>query len=363
MSIETYLFGIKMQSPFVLGSGPLSYGSKGLIRAHKAGAGAVVTKTIRDNPAVNPYPHMAVSGGKSMINAEEWSDIPGAQWVEKEIPEAKKAGVVVIASIGHTPLEVENWVGRAAEAGADIIELVSYERDTILPMIKKAKILTDKPVLVKISPNWSDSVGIAMETLAAGADGITAIDSIGPVLRLDIKTGRPLVGGGRGFGWLTGSAIKPIALRYVAEISSASDKPVIGLGGVTTAEDAVEMLMAGARAVGICTAPIVRGVEYIEKLNTKLEKLIKKLGYGNPGEISGVSHKFLDPEVNNRKFNFIYNEESCTECMACVRACSYEARDLRNKVMSLDTDLCRYCGLCFSVCPNGSLSPDFYHRR
>lgn len=359
MSIETEIFGIKLQSPFILGSGPLSYGAKGLIRAHRAGAGAVVTKTIRDNPAVNPFPHMAVAGKGSMINAEEWSDIPGSQWVEKEIPEAKKAGVIVIASVGHTPVEVENWVGKVSDAGADIIELVSYERDTILPMLKRAKALTDKPVLIKISPNWVDSVGIALEALEAGANGITAIDSIGPVLRIDIKTGKPLVGGGRGFGWLTGSAIKPIALRYVAEITSATDKPVIGLGGVIKAEDAIEMLMAGAQAVGICTAPIVKGVEYISKLNKNLEKLITKLGYKNPGEISGLSHKYLNPAANNKKFDFIYNPDTCTECMACVKACSYEARALENKVMSLNTDLCRYCGLCFSVCPNGSLSSNF----
>ncbi|MDA3939940.1 MAG: 4Fe-4S binding protein [Spirochaetia bacterium] len=359
MSIETYLFGIKLQSPFILGSGPLSYGAKGLIRAHNAGAGAVVTKTIRDNPAVNPFPHMAVSGKNSMINAEEWSDIPGSEWVAKEIPEAKKAGVVVIASIGHTPLEAKNWVGKVSKAGADIIELVSYERDTILPMLKKAKLLTKKPVLVKISPNWVDAVGIALEALEAGADGITAIDSIGPVLRIDIKTGKPLIGGGNGFGWLTGSSIKPITLRYVAEISSATDKPVIGLGGVTKAEDAVEMLMAGASAVGICTAPIVKGVEYISKLNVKLEKLITELGYNNSADLSGLSHKYLNSAANNKKFDFIYNPESCTECMACVKACAYEARTLSSKNMSLDTDLCRYCGLCFSVCPNGSLRPDY----
>ena len=360
MSLETYLFGIKMQSPFILGSGPLSYGAKGLIRAHKAGAGAVVTKTIRDNPAVNPFPHMAVAAKDSMINAEEWSDIPGSDWVEKEIPEAKKAGVIVIASIGHTPVEVENWVGKADKAGADIIELVSYERDTMLPMLKRARELSDKPVLVKISPNWNNPVGIALEALEAGADGITAIDSIGPVLRIDIGTGKPLVGGGHGFGWLTGSAIKPIALRYVAEISAAADKPVIGLGGVSKAEDAVEMLMAGAQAVGICTAAIVKGVEYIEKLNKKLEKLIEDLGFHNPSELSGLSHKYLNPAANSKKFAFLYNADTCTECMACVRACSYEARGLKNKVMSLDTELCRYCGLCFSVCPNGSLSSDFF---
>ncbi len=359
MSIKTELFGIEMQSPFVLGSGPLSYGAKGIIRAHRAGAGAVVTKTIRDKPAVNPFPHMAVAGKDTMINAEEWADIPARQWADREIPEAKAAGAVVIASIGHTPGEAVNWTALIDKAGADIIELVSYTRETIIPMVEEARKLTEKPILVKISPNWVDPVGTALETLKLGADGITAMDSVGPVLRIDIKTGKPLVGGGRGFGWLTGSAIKPIALRYVAEISSATAKPVIGLGGITKAEDAVEMLMAGAQAVGICTAPIIKGVEYIGKLNDKLEKLITKLGYKNSTELTGLSHKYLNPEANNKKFDFIYIADTCTECMACVKACAYEARDLQNKVMSLDTEACRYCGLCFSVCPNGSLNPDF----
>ncbi|NQT60606.1 MAG: 4Fe-4S binding protein [Bacteroidetes bacterium] len=359
MSIDTAIFGIKLQSPFILGSGPLGYGAQGLIRAHRCGAGAVVTKTIRDKPAVNPFPHMAAAGKDSMINAEEWADIPGSQWVEKEIPKAKEAGVVVIASIGHTPVEAEHWVGKVDKAGADIIELVSYKRETILPMLKKAKSQTSKPVIVKISPNWSDPVGIALEALKIGADGITAIDSVGPVLRIDIKTGKPLVGGAGGFGWLTGSAIKSIALRFVAEISSATDKLVIGLGGVTKAEDAIEMLMAGAGVVGICTAPIIKGVEYIEILNQKLEKLITDLGYHNPGEITGLSHKYLASAAINKKFNFIFDAESCTECMACVKACPYEARILENKIMSLDTKNCRYCGLCFSICPTGALSPDF----
>ena len=94
-------------------------------------------------------------------------------------------------------------------------------------------------------------------------------------------------------------------------------------------------------------------------MNVKLGKLITKLGYKNSGELTGLSHKYLNPVANNTKFDFIFNADTCTECMACVKACSYEARALENKVMSLDTDLCRYCGLCFSVCPNGSLSADF----
>ncbi len=355
MNLMVDFLGIKLLNPFILGSGPLSYSAKGIIRAHKAGFGAVVTKTIRDNPADNPMPHIALAERNTMINAEEWSDLPGEMWVEKEIPAAKKAGTVIIASIGHTLAEVENWLPGCDAAGADAFELVSYTEDTIRMMIKKARELTEKPVLVKISPNWSDPVKTAMDTIKLGADGITVMDSIGPVLRIDIKTGKPLVDGAGGRGWLTGSAIKPIALHYVAEISSLTDKPVMGLGGVTTAEDAVEMLMAGARVVGLCTAPIIRGVEYIEILKRKFQKLTDKLGFDNIDLISGYSGKFLSKEPNMKKYDFAYNADTCTMCMACVKACSYEARMLNNKIMTLDTEACRYCGLCYSVCANGSL--------
>jgi len=104
-----------------------------------------------------------------------------------------------------------------------------------------------------------------------GPDGVTAMDSVGPVLRIDIRSGRPLMGSEMGYGWLTGSAIKPIILRYVDEIAGQTSKPVIGIGGVVTAADVVEMMMAGAGAVGLCTARILKGMAYLSRLNREIE--------------------------------------------------------------------------------------------
>ncbi|MBI9104515.1 MAG: 4Fe-4S binding protein [Spirochaetales bacterium] len=351
MDISIEFLGIKLQSPLIIGSGPISYGADGMIRAHKNGAGAVVTKTIRDEAAVNPFPHIAVSGVNSMVNAEKWSDFSGDRWVDIEIPRAKAAGVVVIGSIGHTMEEVEHWVEKVDRAGADMIELVSYTEDSILPMMKRARELTKKPVLVKISPNWSNPVAAALGVLELGADGITAMDSVGPVLRIDIQTRRPMVGGERGTGWLTGAAIKPIALHYVAEIASRTDKPIIGLGGVMNAEDAVEMLMAGASVVGVCTAPMLKGIEYLGTLNIKIEKLAERLGFKTIGEISGSALSNLPASEITDKFKFEYNPSICNDCMRCVVVCPYQARNLENRIMNLDEELCRYCGLCITVCP------------
>lgn len=354
--LKTTLFGIELQSPFILGSGPLSYSAKGMIRAHRAGAGAVVTKTIRDNPADNPYPHMALAGLQSLINAEKWSDYPGERWVETEIPLAKKAGVVVIASIGHTQLEVEHWVPAVDKAGADMIELVSYDEQTMLPMVAKARDLTRKPLLVKLSPNWNEPVTCALESLALGADGLTAMDSVGPVLRIDIRTGHPLVGGSRGQGWLTGAAIRPIIQYYVAELAMKTDKPIIGIGGVMDAEDAVEMLMLGASAVGLCTAPILKGVDYIGTLCEKLKKLLPQLGAQAVHELVGRALPNLALQEIHDPFHFVFDKSICTACMRCVRICPYESRTLENGIMHVDEETCRLCGLCASICPPGALA-------
>ncbi len=360
INLNTDLFGINLRNPIILGSGPLSYSGEGIIRAFRAGAGAVVTKTIRDFAAVNPYPHIFLSGKDTMINAEKWSDISPIDWVTQEIPKAKEAGVVVIGSIGHTPEEVNRWVERVDRAGADIIELVSYQEETMLPMIKEARKLTDKPLIAKLSPNWKNPVKTGLEVLKNGADGITAMDSVGPVLRIDIETRKPLLGSEYGYGWLTGSAIKPIVLRYVFELASKTDKPVIGLGGVVSAEDAVEMLMAGASAVGVCTAPILKGVNYLSKLVREIERVFVRLGINSLSDVIGAALPNITNREKVRKFAFVFDEKICTVCMECVRVCPYHARSLKvrnkNKVMKTNENICRYCGLCASVCPTGALS-------
>lgn len=353
--LKTVFLGLELSSPLVIGSGPLSYDGRGVIRAFRAGAGAVTTKTIRDDPADNPLPHMAVAGRDSLVNAEKWSDIPGESWVESEIPRAKDAGAVVIASVGHTPAEAERWVPLVDRAGADAIELVSYDEATLVPMLRLAKAATGKPVLAKLSPGWPSVVGSAKAALAAGADGITAIDSMGPALRIDIETGRPLLGGAGGSGWLSGAAIKALALRLVADIAAASGAPVLGTGGVSSAEDAVEMLMAGAGAVGLCTAPILRGVGCLGELNERLEGLMERLGYGSIAEISGRALPFLRAEESRRRYAFAYESSRCTLCGLCVRVCPYEARSLSGREMVLDGSVCRLCGLCASACPTGAL--------
>ena len=349
------LLGYKLKTPFVLGSGPLSFSGEAMVRAMEHGFGAVVTKTIRLQPAVNPVPHIWQVNATTLINAEKWADDPPEQWVTEYIPQARERGAIVIASIGHTVEEAEALVEPVTRAGAHILELVSYQHEAMVAMVRLARRKTRLPILAKISPNSADPVGMAIACLDAGADGITAIDSLGPTLRIDINTGRPVLGSVRGQGWTSGAAIKPLAVRIVADIAHQRRGPIVGTGGVMKGEDAVEMLMAGATAVGVCSAPIALGMKHVPKMLKQLNESLDRLGFTSAAAVSGHALRFINETEDHGLLEFAFKDATCTNCQKCVDMCPYEARHLTRPQMDLDRDLCVDCGFCVAVCPTDAL--------
>jgi dihydroorotate dehydrogenase (fumarate) len=297
-----------------------------------------------------------------MLNAEQWSDMSGEAWVEEEIPRAAEAGAAVIASVGHTPEEAARWVPLAAGAGAWAIELVSYDELTMEAMIREAAKAVKTPILVKLSPSWPDPLARLPQFIAAGASGFTAMDSLGPALRIDIRTGRSVVGSGDGRGWLTGQAIRPVILHHVAALSSLTPLPIIGLGGIETAEDVVEMTMAGAHAAGLCTALMLRGGAYLKTLAGDLVKLLDSLGYNTLSELRGKFNlsQNTPPKASNEtkgeKLRFVFFKERCTGCGRCGTVCSYGAQHSGKGGFDCTLEDCRFCGLCVSLCPTGALA-------
>ena len=352
------LCGIKLWNPLILASGPLSWNATAIWRAFDAGAAAVVTKTIRPDPALNPVPHIAVTGRTSMLNTEGWSDLSAEEWIQREIPAlAGRDGIhrngVLIASTGHTPVEVAKLAGPLAEAGADMLELVSYRAEDAAPMVAAAKSGVAIPVLIKVSANWPNLLQVVDACLQAGADGVTAIDSIGPALRVDVDTGQPLLGA---FAWLSGHAILPIALRAVADVCLVHNSPVVGTGGASRAQDVVEMVMAGATAVGVHTAPLLQGLDWFGKTLARLEQWMEQHGYGSLDELRGLALDHLQGPPANTPLAFAFDAGTCTQCGRCVTVCAYRARHLTpQREMRLVQDLCRSCGLCVTVCPTGAL--------
>jgi len=357
-NINVEFLGMELNSPFIVGSGPISYDAEGVIRAHKAGAGAVVTKTIRDNAAKNPYPHISEAGNSTLINAEKWTDLKPTTWIEEEIPKIKNHSedINLIVSLGHTPQEVQNWVEKIEKAGADAIEIVSYMEDSIVEMVQIAEENVDIPIILKVSPNWSNPVGTAVKCVNAGADAVTVMDSLGPVLEIDIHSARPIVAGEKGMGWMTGKGIRPLAQAIIAQLAERIEVPIIGLGGVMKAEDAIKMLMVGSSLVGVCTSLLTHGVNYLDKLNEEIDKLMEELGYDTIEQISGKAFENLPEKENRKKFTFEFIADKCIDCQRCVDLCPYNARKLENMNMELDENKCRYCGYCASVCPTDALN-------
>jgi dihydroorotate dehydrogenase subfamily 1 len=351
--LSVLLCGIRLRNPLILSSGPLSWSAAGIRAAFAAGAAAVATKTIRRERTVSPLYHIAPYGRRGLFNTELCSDLPVEQWLEKELPALADREGVLIVNTGQTADEVAELAGPLAEAGADILEVVSYEPQDPAPMVAVAKSIVSVPVLAKVSANWPNLSEVVTACIEAGADGITAIDSIGPSLSIDVETGRPLLGA---YAWLSGEPIRPIALRIVADICRQHDIPVVGTGGVGQAEDVVEMIMAGASAVGVHTAPLRQGLAWFKRTLGRLETWLEERGYASLPALQGLALSFLDQPKAPPPLLFSFDDQRCNECLRCVELCPYQAREMRpGKIMALNDPGCRSCGFCIAVCPTGAL--------
>jgi dihydroorotate dehydrogenase subfamily 1 len=354
LDLSVDLCGVPLRHPLILASGPLAWNAGSIRAAYAAGAAAVVTKTIRLHPSVNRTPHIAAAGHGSLLNTEGWSDLSAERWIEHELPEMADRPGVLIASTGHTPAEVAQLAAPLACAGADLLELVSYRAADAPAMVAAARQAVAIPVLVKISANWPDLPDVVDACLREGANGITAIDSVGPALRLDLETRRPLLGSA---AWLSGRAILPLALRVVAEVAQRHGVPVVGTGGVGSAEDAIEMTMAGATAVGVHTAPLLLGLGWFGRTLAQLERWLERHGVARLATLRGVALDALGEPASHAPLEFVFRPELCTECRRCVTVCAYGARQLAaDRQMQVNAELCRSCGLCVSVCSPGALT-------
>ncbi len=310
-------------------------------------------------PAEVPRPNMAKIGD-SLINAELWSEIPLEQWLEEEYPKALEAGLPLIASVGYTAEEIEEVAPQVAEVGVDALELSTHylgdDSSNMVEAIEAAKSEVDIPVFVKLSPQVLDISEFAKDAEDAGADGIVAINTVGPTLSLDINTERPIMGSKNGYGWLSGPAIKPLAVRCVADIARAVDIPVIGVGGIKDEEDVAEFLMAGASAVQICTAAITRGSKIFGLIADDLSGFMNGRGYDSIEEISGAALKHLpeEPLRTTAKQPEVLTSK-CTGCGLCVKHCPYDAVAIVGGNARINPASCTGCGLCVSVCPPGAL--------
>jgi dihydroorotate dehydrogenase (NAD+) catalytic subunit len=294
--------GLKLRNPTVLASGILGYSAESLESIVEGGAGAVVTKSIGQTPRTGYVNPTVVQTKCGLINAMGLPN-PGIDAYVQEIRHAKAVlPVPLIVSIyGYSSKEYAATAKKAAEAGADAIELnvscphvqetgseIGQNPAVLAEVVKKVKALISKPLIVKLSPNVTDITEIAETVVKAGADALTAINTI-KAMAIDAETALPILSNKH--GGLSGPAIKPIALRCVYDIYEHVKVPIMGCGGITNWRDAVEFLLAGASAVQIGTAIAFKNSNVFKTVNRGVDAYLKKKKFRSVNEIVGLSHR------------------------------------------------------------------------
>lgn len=356
LSVE--ICGLKFKNPVMPAAGPNVMDGDLLVKAASGGAGGLVAKTVSAKPADAPRPCI-VKVKDSLLNAELWSDIPLERWIKVEYQKAKKTGLPLIASIGYRAEEIRTIAPKVVAAGADALELSTHylgnDPTLVAEATKAAKETVKVPVFVKLSPNVPDIKQFAKTAEEAGADGIVAINVLGPCLAIDIENTTSMLGSVDGFGGLSGPAIKPLAVRCVADIARTVKIPVIGAGGISSGGDAIEFIMAGASAVQICTAAMIRGHKIYGVVADEMAKFMRVKGYNSISDLRGVALRHLPKEPLRASKPVEVIASRCNTCGLCERYCPYSAVRVVGKVAVVDPARCYTCGLCVSVCPTRAI--------
>lgn len=300
--LSVTIAGVKFKSPLIIPSGILAKTNQ-YLKAVSQGAGGLATKSCSLKPKKgHPYPRI-IKWEHGFLNAVGLEN-PG---VKKEVANIKrlkkKIDIPIIASIfGPTVKDIGRVAAEISQAEPDFIEVniscphvdasvkgsfannPKATRRIAQTIRKKTKI----PLIIKLSPNVENISSVAQAAEDGGADVIAAINTVGPGMVINHKTAKPLLG--NKIGGVSGPAIKPIAIRCVYEIYQRVKIPIIGMGGLTSTNDVIEMILAGASAVGIGSAIYSQGFGVFQKITSGLKKYLKENNYHSITDFRGQAH-------------------------------------------------------------------------
>ena len=275
MNLSVDIAGVTMKNPVTTGSGTFGSGEEFSEFVDLSKLGAVTTKGVANVPwPGNPTPRVAeVYGG--MLNAIGLQN-PGIDvFVERDVPYLKKAGATIIVNVcGKSEKDYVEVVERLSDEPVDLLEInvscpnvkeggIAFGQDpkALYEITKSVKAKAKQPIIMKLSPNVTDITEMAKAAVDAGSDALSLINTL-TGMKIDIER-RDFVLANK-TGGMSGPAIKPVAVRMVYQVANAVDVPIIGMGGIATAEDALEFIMAGATAVSVGTANFINPATTLE---------------------------------------------------------------------------------------------------
>ena len=281
------LAGISLKNPVMVASGTFGYGEEyaGLVDLNRLGA--IVAKTITLKPRLGNEPPRIVETASGVLNSIGLQNVGIDAFINEKLPFFREYDVPLIVSIaGETTDEYVQLVKTLQGEKIDGLELnlscpnIKYKRKLMFAqdpqathqVVSRVRKATSLPLMVKLSPNVTDIASIAKVCEEAGADGVSLINTF-TGMAIDVESRKPVLR--QITGGLSGPAIKPIALRMVYEVHKAVKIPIIGMGGIMTAGDALEFIIAGAKAVAIGTGNFVDPRTAIKVIDGIKEYMVK----------------------------------------------------------------------------------------
>jgi dihydroorotate dehydrogenase (NAD+) catalytic subunit len=299
-NISTKIGPLSLERPTILASGILGISLDVFKRIYKAGAGAVVTKSLSREPWEGyANPTIFSVKGDGWLNAVGLSN-PGAENFAKMIEQNKEVPIIV-SLVGSVENDFEFMIKQFENCKVVAYELnlscphvakvgleVGDDTNLVGKIVKTVKGVTKVPVFAKVGLGATDYLETVRAAVEAGADGITAINTI-RAMAIDVETEKPILS--NKIGGLSGTPIKPVAVRCVYEISSKFNIPIIGCGGISTWEDAIEFILAGASAVQIGSAVGENWIQVFDEINIGIKQYMEKKGFSTIKEMVGRAKK------------------------------------------------------------------------
>ncbi len=388
--LECDMCGIRLENPFLLSSSVVASNYDMCARAFEAGWAGVCFKTICSLDIHEASPRFsAIKGDNGSIagfkNIEQLSDHSVAENMEifKRLKDKYPDKFILASIMGQNEDEWAELASLCEKNGADAVELnfscpnmqegglgsdIGQVPEFVEKLTRSAKSGCSIPVLAKLTPNVASMSPAAEAAIRGGADGIAAINTIKSITGVDPLTyvSAPAVRGRSAFGGYSGNAVKPIALRFIAELGQndmVRGSHISGMGGIETWRDALEFILLGAGSVQVTTAVMQYGYRIIDDLKAGLNYYLAQTGVDSVRDIVGAGLDSVSDTTDVLERDTIllplFDKDKCIGCGRCYISCrdgGHQAITFEGRVPKLNGRYCVGCHLCKIVCPSGAIS-------
>ena len=373
MDLTAKVGSVDLRTPLILASGQITESPSFFVEARRYGCSAMVTRSLRETIPEGreriPSPRYHVFDGSSMMNCEWVNENSWTKWADDWAQTVIDTGDPLIISVSARDIEgcsnivtvfTESSLASAFEVNVSCAHSgalhgnLNTNIDHLVDVVRRIRPSTSLPLWIKLSysPIICEMARAAEEE---GADAIVCTNTIGPGLAIDTETTKFKLGIQGGAGGVSGPAIFPVALWCVYQISQTIKIPVVGSGGINDADKAIQMLMAGASALQLYTAPALAGPTVFGEILDGITDFIKDHHqFDKVSGIVGASLKWANNETRFEQSIPVFEEQLCTNCGKCLKACVFGGI-VPGDTASIGPN-CIGCNACVGVCPSGAIT-------